>query len=43
MDLYPEHGETVGPLPIPEGMTPGSLAHRERLHSRYNVRFQEGL
>lgn len=43
MDLYTEHGETVGPLPIPEGIDNTLLARRERLHARYNVRFQEGL
>lgn len=43
MDLYTEHGETVGPLPIPEGIDDTLLARRERLHARYNVRFQDGL
>jgi hypothetical protein len=43
MDLYTEHGETVGPLPILEGMDTSALARREQLHARYNVRFQEGL
>jgi Flp pilus assembly protein TadD len=43
MDLYTEHGETVGPLPVPEGLDPKALVRREQLHSRYNVRFQEGL
>ncbi len=40
MDLYTEHGETVGPLPEIEGI---DLDRRESLHARYNVRFQEGL
>lgn len=40
MDLYTEHGETVGPLPEIEGI---DRDHRESLHARYNVRFQEGL
>ena len=43
MDLYTEHGETVAPLPVPEGLDKTMLARRERLHARYNVRFQEGL
>lgn len=43
MDLYTEHGETVGPLPVPEGMDESKLARRDRLHAKYNVRFQEGL
>ena len=40
MDLYTEHGETVGPLPEIEGI---DQDRRESLHARYNVRFQEGL
>ena len=40
MDLYTEHGETVGPLPEIEGI---DRDRRESLHARYNVRFQEGL
>lgn len=43
MDLYTEHGETVGPLPVPEAVDKTMLARRERLHARYNIRFQEGL
>ncbi|MQG70576.1 MAG: tetratricopeptide repeat protein [SAR202 cluster bacterium] len=43
MDLYTDHGETVGPLPIPDGIDKKTLARRERLHEQYNVRFQEGL
>jgi tetratricopeptide (TPR) repeat protein len=43
MDLYTEHAETVGPLPIPEGLESAVLVRRAELHSRYNVRFQEGL
>ncbi len=43
MDLYTEHGETVGPLPVPEAVDKTTLARGERLHARYNVRFQEGL
>ena len=43
MDLYTQHGQTVGPLPIPDGLTATQLASRERLHARYNVRYQGGL
>ena len=41
MDMYTEHGETVEPIPEPEhDFDP---VHRDMLHARYNVRFQEGL
>lgn len=43
MDLYTQHGETVAPLPVLDGDDNLTLAKRERLHARYNVRFQEGL
>ena len=43
MDLYTDHGETVGPLPLPDGLDATRLARREALHNRYNVRFLEGL
>ena len=43
MDLYTQHGQTVGPLPLPDGLTATQLASRERLHVRYNVRYQGGL
>ena len=43
MDLYTEHGETVGPLPVLEETDEATMARRELLHERYNVRFQEGL
>lgn len=43
MDLYTQHGRTVGPLPMPDNMTAKQLVRRERLHARYNVRYQGGL
>tara|TARA_B000000460_G_scaffold203205_1_gene149972 strand:- start:168 stop:662 length:495 start_codon:yes stop_codon:yes gene_type:complete len=43
MDLYTEHGETIEPLPLSQDLDPRALAHRNRLHERYNVRFQAGL
>lgn len=43
MDLYTLNGDTVGPLPVPEGADAAMLARRDRLHARYNVRFREGL
>ncbi len=43
MDLYTEHGDTVAPLPVPTGLDKDSLAKRDTLHARFNVRFQEGL
>ncbi|CAN5214658.1 hypothetical protein BH24PSE2_BH24PSE2_02610 [soil metagenome] len=42
MDLYTQHGDTVGPLPVSAGADPGRLERREVLHDRYNVRFQAG-
>ncbi len=43
MDLYSEHGRTVGPLPVAKGIDRTMLARGARLHARYNVRFQDGL
>lgn len=43
MDLYTEHGETINPLPSSQNLDTHALAHRNRLHERYNVRFQAGL
>lgn len=43
MDLYTLNGDTVGPLPVPEGADSSMIAKRDRLHARYNVRFREGL
>ena len=40
MDLYTADGETVAPVPLPDY---ADQARRDRLHSRYNVRFQEGM
>jgi hypothetical protein len=38
MDLYTEHGDTVGPLPAPAEADSAMLARRDALHARYNVR-----
>ena len=43
MDLYTLHGHTVAPLPELDDMTEQQRANRQRLHERYNVRFQTGL
>ena len=43
MDLYTRHGDTVGPVPVPDGVGAQALAHGKRLNDRYNVRFSEGL
>ena len=43
MDLYTQDGETVGPLPTLAGIDEAALQRRDRLHARFNVRFQEGL
>ena len=43
MDLYTEHGETINPLPSSQNLDTRALARRNRLHERYNVRFQAGL
>ena len=43
MDLYTQHGDTVGPLPMPPDMNNKSLARRNLLHGKYNVRYQEGF
>lgn len=40
MDLYTEHGETVGPLPTPDFV---DKSKRDLLHALYNVRFQDGM
>ncbi len=40
MDMYTADGETVAPIPLPDYTDP---VKRDRLHSRYNVRFQEGM
>ena len=40
MDLYTKDGETVTPLPVPAY---ADDIRREILHSKYNVRFQEGF
>ena len=42
MDLYTLNGDTVGPLPALPDADATLLARRERLHARYNVRFQAG-
>jgi len=43
MDLYTQHGETIRPMPNGNKLDPPALARRNRLHERYNVRFQAGL
>ena len=43
MDLYTQHGDTVTPLPTPDGVGLREAVVRQRLHDRYNVRFQDGL
>ena len=43
MDLYTADGETVGPLPEPEGLSPDEIAHGEILNDMYNTRYQAGL
>ncbi len=43
MDLYTLDGETVGPLPSPDALDEELAARRDRLHARYNLRYQEGL
>ena len=43
MDLYTQHSDTVGPLPMPQNMDNKTLAYREALHQKFNVRYQEGL
>ena len=43
MDLYTLDGDTLDPMPVPEGADPGMLAKRDSLHARYNVRFRQGL
>ncbi|GIS70155.1 MAG: hypothetical protein CM1200mP9_09760 [Gammaproteobacteria bacterium] len=39
MDLYTEHGETIAPLPSNLSLDTAALAHRNRLHERYNFSF----
>ena len=43
MDLYTLDGDTLDPMPVPDGADPSMLARRDRLHARYNVRFRQGL
>ena len=43
MDLYTRHGDTVGPLPTPTELGSAAAVRRDRLHQRYNVRWQGGL
>lgn len=43
MDLYTRHGDTVGPLPTPTDQGTAEAVRRDRLHRRYNVRWQGGL
>ena len=43
MDLYTQHGDTVTPLPTPDGVGLREAGLRQALHDRYNVRFQDGL
>ena len=43
MDLYTLDGDTLDPMPVPEGADPSMLAKRDSLHARYNVRFRQGL
>ena len=43
MDLYTQDGHTVDPLPLPPDFGEDSPANRERLHARYNVRYEAGL
>ena len=42
MDLYTRDGDTVAPLPTLVDADQAMLAKRDRLHERYNVRFQAG-
>ena len=43
MDLYTQHGDTVGPLPTPTDLSAAEALRRDQLHQRYNVRWQGGL
>ena len=43
MDLYTLDGDTLDPMPVPEGADSDMLAKRDSLHARYNVRFRQGL
>ena len=43
MDLYTRDGHTVDPLPAPADFGDQPNTERERLHARYNVRYQAGL
>ena len=38
MDLYTQHGETVGPVPAQSA----DVTRRDQLHERYNTRFESG-
>lgn len=43
MDLYTQDGETVAPLPQRQPQTGRSTAVRDRLHERFNQRYQAGF
>ena len=43
MDLYTRHGDTVAPLPTTTDRSSAEAVRRDRLHRRYNVRWQGGL
>ena len=43
MDLYTQDGHTVDPLPTSADFGDQPNTERERLHARYNVRYQGGL
>ena len=43
MDLYTRRGDTVAPLPAPDGLATQARARGRQLNHRYNVRFGEGL
>ena len=42
MDLYTREGETVGPLPQPDELSPENLEKRSQLHRRFQTRYQSG-
>ena len=42
MDMYTSTGEKVEPLPILRGLADEQLRNRERLHEKFNLRFQSG-
>jgi Tfp pilus assembly protein PilF len=41
-DLLTKDGETVGPVPVREGISAEGVRRREELHRRFNTRFQSG-